>query len=85
MLSTCIFGSIEAATVGMFCMFVFVCVCVWGVRALADHKSTAVNIYHLKFLIDNNNINNIMIKPRISKIKFQFNCTSLAEPCRSTL
>ena len=46
------------------CVCVCLCVCVC-VRARADHKSTAVNIYGLNFLIDNNNI---VIKPRILKI-----------------
>ena len=52
-------------------VFVCVCVCVCGVRALADHKSTADNIYRLKFVTNNNNNNNnIVLKLRISKINF---------------
>jgi len=80
-LSTRIVGILEATTAGLccVCLSVFVrevcvcvcgcvCVCVWVLASAcvrAVHKSTAVNIYRLKFVIDYNNTG---IKSKILKI-----------------
>jgi hypothetical protein len=74
---------IEAATAFVYvCMCVCLCVCVClpvvctCVCVRANHKFTVVNVYQLKFLFDNINI---VIKPRIVKIKL----STIVHPSRN--